>query len=139
MTGKGFENDPDFRETPLMGFTYIPNAPISWWTHAQSLYDAPLRMRSTNLDPIASCKPRVVYTGDSPRIKIRCIANDSIEIHPFIEKPSPPRSLEFDLPAEATRSGTLNPSWYREAGLGGNGRGCQVAEVWLVRKECAIK
>jgi hypothetical protein len=24
-------------------------------------------------------------------------------------------------------------SWYRTPGLGGNGRGCQVAEVWLIK------
>lgn len=139
VSGKGFGvihdgDDPDFRESALTGFAYLPNTPTSWWTHAQSLYDAPLRMRYTDLDPTAQYKLRIVYAGDSPRIKIRCVANDAIEIHPLIEKPSPTRPLEFDLPAEATRSGTLNLSWYREAGLGGNGRGCQVAEVWLVRK-----
>jgi hypothetical protein len=134
VSGKGFPDDPDFRESALMGFAYIPNAPTSWWTHAQSLYDAPLRMRYTDLDPTAPYKLRVVYAGDSPRLKIRCVANDAIEIHPLIEKPAPIRPLEFDIPPEATRRGTLDLSWYREAGLGGNGRGCQVAEVWLMRK-----
>ena len=42
--------------------------------------------------------------------------------------------LEFDIPLEATRSGTLNLSWYAEPGRGGNGRGCQVSEVWLIKK-----
>ena len=42
--------------------------------------------------------------------------------------------IEFDVPTAATLSGELNLSWYREAGLGGNGRGCQVSEVWLLRK-----
>lgn len=133
LPGKGFEEDPDFRETPLMGFTLIPNGPTSWWTHAQSLYDTPLRMRYTGLDPKARYRLRVVYAGDSPHIKIRCVANEEIEIHPFIEKPLPVRPLEFDIPPQATRSGTLTLSWYREPGLGGNGRGCQVAEVWLIR------
>lgn len=134
LPGKGFEEDADFRETPLMGFALIPNGPTSWWTHAQSLYDAPLRMRYTGLDPKARYRLRVVYAGDSPRIKIRCVANEDIEIHPFIEKPLPVRPLEFDIPPQATRSGTLTLSWYREPGLGGNGRGCQVAEVWLIRE-----
>ena len=37
-----------------------------------------------------------------------------------------------------TSSGELRLTWTREAGLGGNGRGCQVAEVMLkpvVKKE----
>jgi len=40
----------------------------------------------------------------------------------------------FDIPAEATQEGLLELSWYREQGLGGNGRGCQVSEIWLIKK-----
>jgi hypothetical protein len=132
VAGKGFEEDPEFRETPLMGAVFFPDGRTSWWSYAQSLYDAPLRLRYTDLDPSASYKLRVVYAGDNFRVKIRCVANDTIEIHPFISKPFPIRPLEFDIPQEATRTGTLELSWYREPGLGGNGRGCQVAEVWLI-------
>jgi hypothetical protein len=46
----------------------------------------------------------------------------------------PVRPLEFDVPGEATATGELTLSWSREPGLGGNGRGCQVSEVWLIRK-----
>jgi hypothetical protein len=49
-------------------------------------------------------------------------------------KPSPIQPLEFDLPTEATANGELTLTWTREPGLGGNGRGCQVAEVWLIRR-----
>jgi hypothetical protein len=42
--------------------------------------------------------------------------------------------MEFDVPAEATRDGQLDLTWTREQGLGGNGRGTQVSEVWLFRK-----
>ena len=35
---------------------------------------------------------------------------------------------------EATRIGELTLIWHREPGLGGNGRGCQVAEVLLMKK-----
>jgi hypothetical protein len=41
--------------------------------------------------------------------------------------------VEFDVPIEATRSGSLHLSWNRPIGLGGNGRGVQVSEVWLMR------
>ena len=33
----------------------------------------------------------------------------------------------------ATASGSLTLSWFAEPGLGGNGRACQVAEVWLMK------
>jgi hypothetical protein len=76
----------------------------------------------------------VVYGGDSPRTKIRLVAGGSIEIHPLIAKPSPIAPIEFDIPQAATATGILDLSWYRDPGLGGNGRGCQVSEVWLIRK-----
>jgi hypothetical protein len=133
VPGKGAAEDPQFLETPLLGFAYHPEGPTSWWTHAQSLYDEPLRMRYTDLDPTARYRLRVVYAGDSPRVQVRLVANGTWEVHPFLEKPWPIRPLEFDLPAEVTQSGTLELCWTRPPGLGGNGRGCQVAEVWLMR------
>ena len=51
-----------------------------------------------------------------------------------MQKPDPPEPVEFDIPAVATADGDLTLSWYREPGRGGNGRGCQVREVWLMRK-----
>jgi len=42
--------------------------------------------------------------------------------------------VEFDIPAKAAENGVLSLKWSRTPGLGGNGRGCQVAEVWLIRK-----
>ena len=53
--------------------------------------------------------------------------------HGFQQKPNPVKPLEFDIPAEATRDGALTLEWTRPPGLGGNGRGCQVSEVWLIR------
>jgi hypothetical protein len=106
----------------------------SWYDHAESLGDQPLKVRYTDLDPHARYKVRVLYAGDSPKKTIRLVANDTIEIHPLIQKPFPYRPLEFDIPAAATQTGELNLSWFREPGLGGNGRGCQVSELWLIRK-----
>ena len=134
VRGAGYQKDPEFRESSLVGFAGNPTWRTSWRTHAESLYDAPLQMHYDGLDPHAQYKLRVVYAGDSPRVHIRLVANGSTEIHPLIEKPSLIAPLEFDLPQEATAKGTLELSWYRESGLGGNGRGCQVAEVWLIRK-----
>ena len=54
--------------------------------------------------------------------------------HPLIEKPSPLRPLEFDILHEATEHGELDLAWWGEPGLGGSGRGCQLSEVWLIKK-----
>jgi hypothetical protein len=88
-------------------------------------------MRYDDLDPAAQYKLRVVYAGDSPAIKIRLTAN-GVEVHPLMTKPNPVKPVEFDLPRAA--DGKLELTWTREQGLGGNGRGNQVSEVWLIRK-----
>jgi hypothetical protein len=138
VRGLGSVQDPEFRASSLLGFGYpywsSHVAPVAWKCWAESLFDAPLEMRYENLDPDAQYKVRVVYSGDSPELKIRLIGTENIEIHPFISKPSPIRPLEFDIPSAATRKGNLTLKWFREPGLGGNGRGCQVAEVWLIKK-----
>ncbi len=137
LPGPGSIEDPEFRASPLMGCDYPDElgdtAPIAWKHWAGSLFDAPLRMQYTNLDSQARYRLRVVYSGDQRRIKIRLEANGKFEIHPFLLRAQPPAPQEFDIPAEATAAGRLDLAWTREPGLGGNGRGCTVAEVWLIR------
>lgn len=138
VRGVGAIQDPEFRATSLAGSTY-PDwsgvaVPVAWKRWASSLFDAPLQMVYSDLDPSAQYRLRVVYAGDTPDLKIRLVAGDNIEIHPLMAKPAPIRPVEFDIPRQATAKGYLTLSWYRELGLGGNGRGCQVSEVWLMRK-----
>ncbi|MBI3694834.1 MAG: hypothetical protein HY238_08350, partial [Acidobacteria bacterium] len=133
VRGPGFEQDPAFLESSLLGFSYVPGGRASWWSYAEPLNDAPLEMRYSGLDPAARYRVRVVYVPET-RTRIRLVANGNIEVHPLIAKESPVRPVEFDIPQQATAGGQLSLRWYREPGLGGNGRGCQVAEVWLVKK-----
>jgi hypothetical protein len=136
LLGEGAERDPEFRATPLTGFLYPDvlgsRAPIAWKRWAESLFDAPLKMHYTGLDPKAHYRLRVVYSGDQPTKKMRLVANEQLEIHPYVLRPWPPVPQEFDIPAAATSRGELKLSWTREPGLGGSGRGCQVSEVWLI-------
>jgi hypothetical protein len=140
VRGPGFSEDPAYFQSSLAGFAIrslggtLLNYPRSWWDDAESLYDAPLEMAYTDLDPAAQYKIRVVYAGDSTRPKIRLSTADGIEIHPLLSRPVPFQPLEFDIPRQATAKGELHLKWRREAGLGDNGRGLQVAEVWLMRK-----
>lgn len=141
----GFSEDPGRMESERSGFEegLVPDEPgerpeavrrISWMDHAETLYDTPLHMRYPGLDPTASYKVKVVYAGDNSRRKIRLVANEGLEVHPFITRPMPFRPLEFSIPTAATRQGSLTLTWYGEPGLGGNGRGCQVSEVWLIKE-----
>jgi hypothetical protein len=134
VRGPGFLEDPAFLRSALTGFGDHRKLPRAWWHHAESLGDAPLEMRYPGLDPSARYRLRVVYGGDSAKRQIRLEAGEGLEVHPLIEKPSPVEPLEFDIPEAATAHGELRLRWYRAPGLGGNGRGCQVSEVWLQRR-----
>lgn len=139
VLGSGSVEDPEFRKSALIGHRYPLSAaaPLTWKRWAEALFDAPLRMHYAALDPQAYYRVRVVYAGDASSVRIRLVSEGGAEIHPLINKPQPPVPLEFDIPALATVTGELTLAWTREAGLGGNGRGAQVAEVWLLRKPSA--
>ena len=133
VPGIGFDEDPDFRRSSFIGYDHRPGTPMAWCHYAQSMYDAPLHMYYQGLDRSASYQLRVVYFNDTVGMKIR-LDTEGKEIHGLIKKPDPSSPLEFDIPAAVTADGDLKLSWYREPGRGGSGRGCQVSEVWLIRK-----
>jgi hypothetical protein len=128
VRGVGSPDDPAFFRTAATVFEDKPDMRKAWWDQAMGHYDLPLTFRYTGLDPGARYTVRVVY-GAGP---MRLDANKGIEVHPFLNRPYEP--LEFRVPADATASGTLELHWYGQAGRRGNGRGCQVAEVWLIKK-----
>jgi hypothetical protein len=76
----------------------------------------------------------VVYSDVEETTKIRLLANDSIEIHPFIHKAFPPEPVEFDIPQAATNQGALTLALHREPGVGGLGAGHEISEIWIIKK-----
>jgi len=136
VKGLSYDVDPQRLKSTLTGFGYAPDWRLSWMTHAESLWDTPLQMRYSGLDRTARYRVRVVYAGDvfGANGMIRLVANDTYEIHPLIKKPSPIEPMEFDVPMEATRGGELTLTFTGPPGIGGSGRGNQIAEVWLLRK-----
>jgi len=119
-------------EFSLTGMGFQPYGRMSWWDIAETYYDTPLKMRYTGLDTSAQYKVRIVYSSATQQIPIRLMANDQFEIHPFRKKELQP--VEFDIPAAATASGELRLTWTQAPGNRGAGRGCQVAEIWLIKK-----
>jgi len=139
-----FAGDPGSMRSPRVGFEedlvadeedgkFEGARRVSWIDHAETLYDTPLEMRYTGLARDGHYRVRVVYAGDAPRRRIRLTAGDGLEIHPLLKRPIPCKPLEFEIPSEAISSGELSLKWTGEPGLGGNGRGCQVSEVWLLK------
>lgn len=62
------------------------------------------------------------------------MANETHEVHAPIRKPMPVVPMEFDVPRAATKTGALTLTFSAPAGLGGAGRGNQIAEVWLTKR-----
>jgi hypothetical protein len=135
VRGTSWEKDPAFYASPFVGFGFrgagAGDIPRAWWHHAETLYDQPLALRYDGLDPKVRYRVRVVYGRERGAAKVQLTANDQ-EVHAYLAKPH--EELEFDVPAGATAGGDLTLTWTKERGAGGTGRGCQVAEVWLLRK-----
>jgi hypothetical protein len=133
LAGVGWENDPAFFVTAHTGFPdevfQEKPVPLAWCTSAEAHYDAPLRMRYTGLDARTHYRVRVVYGHGRTTAKVRLMADESREVHPWLQKENEP--IEFDIPAEATSDGVLTLTWWPEPGRGGNGRFLELAEVWL--------
>ncbi len=134
VPGLPYAKDPASFRGPMTAFDQDPRWRRSWCRHAGTIFGQPLSLHYDQLDKAASYRVRIVYTGDMFQVKIGLKANDSIEIHGPLLKPKDMAPLEFDLPAEATREGSLTLTWTAEPNRGGNGRGCQVSEVWLIKK-----
>ncbi len=134
IPGPPYAEDPASLRGPMTAFDQDPGWRRSWCRHAGTLFGRPLRLRYAGLDRDASYKVRVVYTGDMFQVRVRLVADGSTEIHPYLLKPRNMTALEFEIPRVTTRDGTLELSWTPEPGRAGNGRGCQVSEVWLIRK-----
>ena len=128
-----FAENPDFRKSVYTSFDYRIDRPREWWTNVLSMYDGPLRMRYEGLDSKARYRLRFVYSAEPTRkVKIRLEADDQ-PLHDWMIKPDEMTYLDYDIPQAATADGVLNLCWTREPGYGANGRGCQVAEVFLLR------
>ena len=150
VRGAGFGEDPSAFALPRSDFEEdlvlddddpkpMGSRRVSWMDHAEILYDGVLRMHYDGLDPKARYKLRVVYAGDNPERLMRLTAGENIEIHPLIKRAFPYKPQEFDIPPDATARGQLELAWRGQPGLAGNGRNCQVAEVWLIKKSPAEK
>lgn len=131
----GFAQDPAYLTGPSTAFSNRPSnqgGRVSWWTMAETIIEMPLEMRYTGLETKTRYKVRIQYAGDAEKKQVRLVANGKWMIHDFMEKPAEFVPVEFEIPREATAQGTLSLVYSKPAGLGGNGRGVQIAEVWLI-------
>jgi hypothetical protein len=109
--------------------------PTAWWSFAEARWNGAISMRYRDLDPNCAYRLKVVYVSRSSReARIKLVANDAMEIHPYLKKPPQFSVMEFDIPREATASGELRLRWTGDPEVGGPGNGPMIAEVFLMRK-----
>src|SRR5262249_45889698 len=101
VCGPSYEQAPAALHGPMTAFDQDPGWRRSWCRHAGTLFGEPLRMRYAALDRGASYRLRIIYTGDMFQVPIRLMANGSVEIHPFLQKPRDMTPVEFDIPPHA--------------------------------------
>ena len=123
-----WEEDPGAVQSPQEEFSKPNEQParLSWLDQSQTLFGTPLRLHYDGLDGKRQYRLRVTYNGRF-RATMTLHADDSFEIHGPVKQPSPIAPQEYDVPREATADGALDLEWRLV-----DGRGCQVAEVWLI-------
>jgi hypothetical protein len=135
VRGPGFPTDPAFFRSALDGIA--DRTPDQGWrlseiSYAGALYDHSLELRYTGLSAKLHYMLRIVYAGEDYTTPVTLTANGRYVIHGPRLRATNPETVEFPIPPEATRGGVLDLQWARPQGLGGGGRGNQVAEVWLL-------
>ena len=131
-----FATDPGFVHGPqnahyrtLNNSTLLvdPTLRNSMLDQAETLYGTPLLVRYDQLDPNAEYKVRATYFGRyNATMSLKA---DDLDVHGAQASTQPAEPLEFDVPKAATQDGKLTLQWDLV-----EGRGCQVAEVWLIKK-----
>ena len=134
--GVGFEG-PRLLQTPRFGYMmgrrpHRPSPAVVVGQRRDALRRAAKDAVRESRPARRVCGPHLLR-GRFAGTKIRLTADDKYEIHRQ-SKPRPIAVVQYDIPPEATRDGKLTLTWRHQAGLGGNGRGCAVAEVWLIKK-----
>ena len=133
LTEVAWQDAPGTLRSPRIAFYYkVDRAedcdiPLAWKNQVGTIYETPLSLFYDNLDPDAAYSVKVAYTGRRGEM-VRLVADNIYPIHPLIETRKPP-VREFPIPKEATADGGLELTWT----CGQGQRGCQVAEIWLIR------
>lgn len=140
-----WEEDPGSLQSPRIGFgvglvgeEWVDEiqatgfkgqvTPRAWMKQAKTLYDQPLRIRYDNLDPDATYRIRISYTGRF-RSRMKMTTDNGQTIHDFIQTGEQP-TFEFNVPKTATTDGKVIFEW----SCGEGERGSQVTEIWLMKQ-----
>lgn len=133
-----YKNDPGFFKTPLLSFLMPPphdkddklNVPLAWRQNVYTLYQTPLFINYSGLDPKAEYVIRTVYGKYHPiHIRLSAGLNGDIPVHDEVFVNEPFITAENPLPKEAYKDGTLRLKFMVRDGE----RGPNVSEIFIRR------
>lgn len=134
VRGPGYPDDPQLWRSAIDGVAdHIPDEGwrMAELSYAEALYDQPLTLRYTRLERGRRYRLRYTRGGEGYAVPLALTANGIRLPVPETRTVNPQRT-ELDLPPPLTRAGELTLRFTRPPGLGGGGRGLQIAEVWLI-------
>lgn len=100
-------------------------------TYAEALFEHPLTLRYTGLEASRSFRLRYARGGEDYALPLTLTANGvPLPVPPV--RTENPQIVDVVIPRALTASGRLDLVWQRPPGIGGGGRGRQIAEVWLI-------
>ncbi|MCE6988447.1 hypothetical protein [Dyadobacter sp. CY323] len=145
IPGLSWQEDPGSLQSPRIGFgvglvgeEWVDEiqatgfkgqvTPKVWMKQAKTLYDQPLKIHYDELDPKATYRIRISYTGRF-RSRMKMTTDDGSVIHDFIQTGDQP-TFEFNIPKQAHADGNITFIW----NCGEGERGSQVTEIWLMKQ-----
>lgn len=150
LPGPGHLKDPSFFFTPLSAApTYRcldSKHRLSWQTYVMSQYDASsVQLAYSGLDAKKTYEAHVVFStsadtnmNGTPN-SMQLVATGGVVVWPpapwsseYWAAPTPMVKTRVKIPASLTANGSLTLSCRQPFGVGGGGRTCMIAEVWLV-------
>lgn len=134
VRGTPWQDDPEMYHAAIDGIadqTLEHGWRLSWLSYGETLYETPLTLHYANLDRSSNYTLKVTYAGEDYVLPMQVEANGTV-VQPFRTRNGNPEEVELKLPHALTQDGALTVQWKRAPGVGGGGRGGQVAEVWLL-------
>lgn len=132
---KTWAEDPGNVYSPVIDFGVSltdvnkDTVPLAWRSQITTHYQTPLMIKYDHLDPKGAYDIRISYTGRF-HSKMKLVADNQFIIHDFIQTGGRKAVYEFPVPGAAVSDGSVIFSWT----CAKEGRGAQVAEIWLIKK-----
>ncbi len=134
VRGAGFDADPQSLASTIDGVA--DHIPDQGWrmadlSYAEGLYETPVRLSYTGLERGRRYRLIARWAGEDYALPMR-LTGDGVELHDFRARKGDRETVETPIPQTLTADGALTLEWHRPAGIGGGGRGHQIAQTWLI-------